>query len=203
VHPRVRLTLMLVATLAIAVAAAVVLFVGPGGGTRVEASGFAGSLRPDVPTRNFALRDQDGRTVRLAGYRGRVVVVTFLYTRCRDICPLMADQIRGALDDLGQAVPVLAVSVDPANDTAARAARFVARHGLTGRMRYLLGTSAQLRPVWRTFGVQPQTGATAASDHSAYVVLLDRRLRQRVAFPIAELTPEALAHDIRRLESEA
>ena len=200
-HPRLRLTLMLLATLAIAVTAAIVLLVGPGSGTRVEASGFAGSLRPDVPTRDFALRDQEGRTVRLSDYRGQVVVVTFLYTSCRDICPLMADQIRGALDDLVQTVPVLAISVDPANDKPARAATFVARHGLTGRMRYLLGSSAQLQPVWRTFGIQPQTGGAAVSDHSAYVVLLDRRLRQRVAFPVAELTPEALAHDISRLQA--
>jgi protein SCO1 len=187
VHPRLRLTLMLVATIAIAVAASVVLLVRPGAGPDVQASGFAGSLRPDVPTRDFALRDQDGRTVRLSDYRGRPVVMTFLYTVCRDTCPLIADQVRGALDDLGH--------------TPARAARFVARHGLTGRMRYLLGSSAQLQPVWREFGIQPQTGGTAISDHSAYVVLLDRRLRQRVAFPISELTPEDLAHDIRRLEA--
>ncbi|HEU4978597.1 MAG TPA: SCO family protein [Solirubrobacteraceae bacterium] len=201
-HPRLRLTLMLVATIAIATAAAVVLLVGPGGGAGATTRGFAGSVRPDVPTRDFALRDQDGRLVRLSALRGRPVVVTFLYTVCRDTCPLMADQIRGALDRLGgPPPPVLAVSVDPRNDTPARAARFVARHGLTGRMDYLLGTSAQLQPVWRQFGIQPQTGGTALSDHSAYVVLLDRRLRQRVAFPISELTPEALAHDIRRLES--
>jgi protein SCO1 len=197
------MTLLLVASLAIATAAAVVLLVGPGGGAAVSANGFAGAVRPDIPTAAFALRDQSGRVTRLSDYRGRVVVVTFLYTVCRDTCPLMADQIRGALDDLGHDVPVLAVSVDPVNDTPARASLFLARHGLTGRMRYLLGTSAQLQPVWRNFGIQPQTGGPAVSDHSAYVVLLDGRGRQRVAFPAVKLTPEGLAHDIAALQPGA
>jgi protein SCO1/2 len=202
-HPRLRLTLMLVASLVIAAAVAVIALVGPSGRADVSANGFAGAVRPEIPTPAFVLRDQSGRVARLSDYRGRVVVVTFMYTVCRDTCPLMADQIRGALDQLGHDVPVLAVSVDPVNDTAARASTFVSRHGMTNRMRFLLGSSAQLQPVWRAFGIQPQTGGSAVSDHSAYVVLLDRRGRQRVAFPAAKLTPEGLAHDIARLQAEA
>jgi protein SCO1/2 len=201
-HPRVRLTLMLVASLAIAAAVAVIAFVGPGGGADVSASGFAGAVRPGIPTPAFALRDQSGRVARLSDYHGRVVVVTFMYTVCRDTCPLMADQIRGALDQLGRDVPVLAVSVDPLNDTPARASTFVSRHHMTNRMRFLLGSSAQLQPVWRAFGIEPQVGSSAVSDHSAYVVLLDGRGRQRVAFPAPKLTPEGLAHDISRLQAE-
>ena len=49
--------------------------------------------------------------------RGKPVVVAFLYSTCRDTCPLQAQQIKGALNELGSDVPALAVSVDPANDT--------------------------------------------------------------------------------------
>jgi protein SCO1 len=139
--------------------------------------------------------------VSLRDYRGEVVVLTFLYTTCRDTCPLTATQIRGALDDLGRDVPALAVSVDPVNDTPERARRFLFKRGLArDRMRFLLGSRAQLQPIWKAYGIRPQG---EAFDHSAYVLLIDRRGRQRIGFPVQQLTPEALAHDIRRLQAEA
>ena len=70
---------------------------------------------------DFSLRDQDGRRVTMREYRGRTVVVTFLYSHCKDTCPVEAQQIKGALDDLGHDVPVVAVSVDPGGDTSASA----------------------------------------------------------------------------------
>jgi protein SCO1 len=158
-------------------------------------------VRPAIPPRDFRLRDQDGEPVSLRAFRGRVVVLTFLYTTCRDTCPLTATQIRGALDDLDRDVPALAVSVDPANDTPERARRFLFARGLADdRMRFLLGSRDQLAPVWRAYGIRPQG---AAFDHSAYVLLVDKRGRQRIGFPVAQLTPEGLAHDIRRLQAES
>jgi protein SCO1/2 len=93
-------------------------------------------------------------------------------------------------------VPVVAVSVDPRGDTPLAAKRFLARHGLTGRARFALGTHAQLAPVWRQFGVQPQG---PRFDHTPSTVLLDPAGRQRIGFLADEITPEGLAHDLRRL----
>jgi cytochrome oxidase Cu insertion factor (SCO1/SenC/PrrC family) len=70
---------------------------------------------------------------------------------------------------------------------------------LTGRVRYLGGSLAQLRPIWRSFRIVPATAGRAAFDRSASVFLLDRTGRQRVLFQPEELTPETLAHDIRKL----
>ncbi|MEA2385586.1 MAG: hypothetical protein QOH72_5557, partial [Solirubrobacteraceae bacterium] len=113
---RLRIALFVTATLALLAALGVTLF-GSRAGDPGGSVAFAGSLRPDIPPQDFRLRDQDGRTVSLRQFRGRVVVLTFMYTTCRDTCPLTATQIRGALDDLGRDVPALAVSVDPVNDT--------------------------------------------------------------------------------------
>jgi len=193
-----RLYLTLIVGAALACAAAALLLLTGGSSSRQEPSGFAGALRPDIPPQDFRLLDQNGRPATLRDYRGRVVILTFLYTTCRDTCPIMAQQIRGALDDLAQPVPALAVSVDPAGDTPQRAKAFLVRQHLVGRMRYLLGSAGELQPVWRAYGIAPQTGGR---DHSAYVVLLDRRGRQRIGFPADRLTPEGLAHDIRRLST--
>ena len=201
-NARIRLALVVAAMLALAAAAGVTVFARSGEGTGPDAgTGFAGSLRPAVPPQDFRLRDQDGESVSLRSFRGRVVVLTFLYTTCRDTCPLTATQIRGALDDLDRDVPALAVSVDPANDTPERARRFLFRRGLgEDRMRFLLGSREQLGPVWQAYGIRPQG---AEFEHSAYVLLVDKRGRQRIGFPVAQLTPEGLAHDIRRLQAEA
>jgi protein SCO1/2 len=199
-HPRVLLALVLVAAGAFG---ALLLVAGSrdegdaGFGAR---SAFAGATRPPIPPTPLAgLRDQDGRPVDLAALRGRPVVVTFLYTTCEDTCPLTARQIGGALDRLGEDVPVLAVSVDPAGDTAAKARAFVRRMRLEGRMRFLLGDPQALQRQWRAYGMQPQSDD---AEHTGHTVLLDGRGVQRVGWPADKLTPEGLAADLRTLRAE-
>lgn len=196
-----RLQLALV-TLALCCAAAVggVVFARSQAAPSAPASGgFVGSLRPPgVPPFDFALRDEQGERVRLSDSRGRVTVVTFAYSTCEETCPLQVQSIRGALDVLGtDDVSVLAVSVDPGTDTASRARRFLSRERMTGRMRFLLGTRAELEPVWRHYGIQPQG---EGFERSAYVLLVDASGRQRVGHPIGRLTAEGLAHDLRILQ---
>jgi protein SCO1 len=196
-----RLAYALVTLTLCAIAAVAGVFLAARGddpdGMAVGATGWAGFVRPPGATApHFSLRDQDGRRVTMAGYRGRPLAVTFVYSTCEDTCPALVDQVRGALDDTGLDVPLLAVSVDPANDTPARARRFLNERRMTGRARFLLGSRAELAPVWKGYGVQPQTDDL---EHSATVVLVDAQGRQRVGFPYDQLTPEALAHDLRRL----
>jgi protein SCO1/2 len=196
---RARLALLLVATFA--VAAAFFITLGSDDDKPRAATRFEGSIRPPgIAPSDFTLRDQDGRTATLREYRGRPVVVTFLYTTCEDTCPLTAQQIRGALDELGHDVPVLVFAVDPPRDTPRRARAFLAEQRLTGRMRFLLGTRSQLAPQWKAYGIQPQSEEL---EHSAYVVVLDHTGRQRIGFPAGEVTPEALANDLRLLERAA
>jgi protein SCO1/2 len=196
---RLRLALFISGALALTAIAGVLLFAV--GDRAARSAGFSGSLRPpDIPPTEFGLRDEHGKLVRLRDLRGRPAVVTFLYTTCRDTCPLTTQQIRAALDDLGHEVPVIAVSVDPANDTPRRARAFALKQQMSGRMRWVLGTSAQLQRIWRAYGVAPQTPDT---EHSASTVVLDGRGRQRVGFATSVLTPEALAHDVAVLERES
>jgi len=193
--PRLRLALFVTGMLALAAIGGVLLFAV--GDRTARGEGFAGAIRPQITPTDFGLRDENGRMVRLSDLRGRPAVVTFMYTTCRDTCPLTAQQIRQALDDLGHDVPVIAVSVDPKNDTPRRARAFEREQGLAGRMRWVLGTSAQLRRIWRDYGVAPQN---AESEHSASTVLLDATGRQRIGFATSVLTPDGLAHDIAALE---
>ncbi|HEX6714142.1 MAG TPA: SCO family protein [Thermoleophilaceae bacterium] len=156
-----------------------------------------GSMPAGVHAPEFTLTDQDGKRVSMAEYRGKPVVVTYLYTHCKETCPLQAQMIRGALDDLGHDIPALAVSVDPFRDTPASAKTFNRKAKMTGRLRWVLGTRRQLQPLYRGFAIQPQL---RDSEHQAYITLVDRKGLQRVAVAINQTSPEDLAHDIKVLE---
>ncbi len=164
---------------------------------------FSGPLMPPgMHAPGFSLLDQNHRSATLVQYRGRVILLGFMYSHCTTACPLMATEIRGALDDLpgaGRDVPVLAISVDPAHDSQSSARRFIAREQMTGRMRFLLGQRHQLVPIWKRYEIQP---LAARQDHSAFVFLIDRQGLARVGFPASELVPEDLAHDLRLLLAE-
>jgi protein SCO1/2 len=170
--------------------------------TSGAAPGFEGAIRPPG-TRAVeftGLRDQAGAPVTLASLGDGPAVVTFVYSTCEDTCPLQVQSIRGALDRLGTDVPVVGVSVDPANDTPERAERFLLKTRMTGRMRFVLGDEPALRRVWKAFGIRPQADGL---EHSSYTVLVDGARRQRIGFPADQLTARRLEADLRRLRAES
>jgi len=179
----------------------------PGPAAADASSGFDGALLPGtLSAPDFTLTDQHGRRVSLDQYRGRVTILTFLSPACQPTCPLIAQQIRGALDEMSahptpaHPVPVLIVSADPSTDTPAAVRRFLGEAALSDRVEYLTGTLSELRPVWRAYGIVPSLLGEADSPHAASVLLIDRSGQKRDLFQVEELTPEGLAHDIRKLE---
>jgi len=201
--------LVLAAALAVAAALVVALAERSGNGSSATpaaseattGSGFDGAVLPPSPVApGFTLADQHGRTVSLGDYRGQVTILTFLYSRCGATCILIAQQIRGALDELPKPVPVVIVSADPAADTPASVARFLGEVSLSSRAEYLSGPLSQLRPIWRAYRVTPASSSRAAFDRFASLLLIDARGRERVLFEPEVLTPESLAHDIRKLQ---
>lgn len=181
---------------------ATVLAAGHGDGSEALSndSDFQGALMPKgVRAPDFTLRDQQGDEVSMRALRGKPVIVTFLYTHCRDTCPAQAQVVKGALADLGgSAVPALAIAVDPPNDTEESAKAFLAKQRVAG-LDFVLGSKAQLAKLWTGFAIRPQA---ITSEHQARITLVDRHGFQRIGFPGSEATPERLAHDVRLLERE-
>lgn len=201
-----RQRVLMVVLVTLVAAIVVVLSAGQGGGgspTATAGTRFQGpTMPPGLRAHDFTLRDQDGRPVSLAADRGHVVILTFIHSLCRDACPLMAEQIKGALNLLphnGAGIPAIGVSAAPAEDTVARRRAFLARHEMTGRMEYVNGPGAAMRTIYKAYFIQP---VTPKIDHSTFVFLVDKRGIERVGFSADELTPEALAHDIRVLQRE-
>jgi protein SCO1/2 len=199
VHARLRLTLIAVTVCAVAAVIGISLAAnGNGGGSGpLLQNGWAGALRPSglrVP--EFTLRDQAGQVVTSDSLRGKPTIFAFVYTTCRDTCPAQVQDIRQALNNTGVHMNVIGITVDPKTDTPKLAKTFLINQTMYGRMRLLLGTQAQLAPIWKAFGIQPETKAL---EHSAEIVLADANGFQRIGFPFDHLTPEGLGHDMRKL----
>jgi protein SCO1/2 len=129
-------------------------------------------------------------------------VVTFLDTHCKTKCPVFASDIGAGLRLLSEnerrRVSALALTVEPTRDTPASVRRFLARrHALN--IDFLLGTTRQMRAIWRAFHVIAAEQTGNADVHSSdYARIYNRRGMwvSTLHVPV-DLTPANLVHDIR------
>jgi protein SCO1/2 len=168
-----------------------------GGSPLAGAKGVKGGRAPQI-----SLRDQDGRLVDLEQQRGRVVVLTFVYTHCKDICPLIASSLNAVLANLKQSerehVRVVAVSVDPRGDTFASVRRYTRERHLLPEFRYVLGSKQDLQPVWSAYGVLIDPVNLESIDHTGRIIVIDRKGDLRAGFPPTVPAATVLA-DVKKL----
>ncbi|MFL5955529.1 MAG: SCO family protein [Gaiellaceae bacterium] len=163
-----------------------------------------GVLSPPRRAQPIALHDASGRRYTLAGQRGRWTLVTFLYTHCPDVCPLIASNLNSALRVLGPKanVSVLGVSVDPKGDTPAAVRAYAHRMHLEPSFHYLVGTPTELRRVWAAWHVLAVRRKPELVDHVAYTALVDPVGMQRVLYG-SGVHAEQVVHDLRLLKRRA
>lgn len=208
---RPKLALGLLALLGVA-AALSALLIGPRSGSTLPGnaheagpgSGYEGTLTlPRSKAPPIDLRNYLGRRVTLAQYRGRAVFVTFLYANCPDVCPLIASNLRVALNLLGSRArdaQLIAISVDPRGDTRAAVARFVRAHELTGRLQYLIGDASELSRTWAAWkvGSKREAGQPQLVAHDALVYGVSGSGRLTTVYP-SNFQPSEIAHDAPKL----
>jgi protein SCO1 len=180
----------------------------PGGAHQGAAGeGYYGTLAlPPEQAPPIRLRNYLGQPVTLSQYKGKAVLVTFLYANCPEICPLIASNLRVALNMLGpraSKVQVIAVSVDPRGDTRANVARFVREHEMVGRMQYLIGSAAELVPTWKAWkvGSEREVGQPNQVAHSALVYGISAGGKLTTIYP-ASFEPSEIAHDVPKLAAQ-
>ena len=161
------------------------------------------AARPEPP---LSLRNYKGERVNIDQYKGKAVLVTFLYTKCPDVCPMIASNLGVALNKMGSAkaskVQVIAVSVDPRGDTPAAVATFLQRHGMAGRMQYLIGSANELGHVWKAWGVGAEQDAEQPQlvNHSGLVYGISAQGKVTTLYA-ASFTPQEIVHDVPLLAS--
>lgn len=150
------------------------------------------------------LRNYDGTSFNLTSDRGKAVFVTFLYTHCPDVCPLIASTLHAADAALSPErrarVAIVAISVDPRGDTPAAVAAFLRRHGLVGEATYLIGSASELVPVWRAWNVGSERDVSHPDrvDHTALIYGIGASGRLVTAYT-SNVLPHEVVHDVPAL----
>jgi protein SCO1 len=177
----------------------------PGNVSSSQTSRFAGAtLSPVRPVPPLSLRSYLGDPVNVRDLRGSAVLVTFLYTHCVDVCPLIAANLHNALLRMpareASRVRILAVSVDPRGDSRASVANFLSAHGMVGRMKYLVGTQTELARVWAAWNVGSRRQSTNPETvaHSALVYGVSASGKLMTVYQ-ANFNPGAIVRDVARL----
>ena len=156
---------------------------------------------------DFALTSQDGTEVTLESLRGKVVAVTFIYTWCPDICPMLTDKMARVQDQLGKHfgtdVAFVSITFDPERDTPevlkAYAEAFDADFA---GWSFLTGDPARVLEVAHQYGVGVVPGADGQVDHTLLTTLIDRHGMMRVQYLGYRFDPEEFRHDLLDLVSE-
>ena len=163
---------------------------------------------PSKPAPPLALIDSLGHPVNIDQYRGKAVLVTFIYDHCPDICPLMVGNLHNAQAQLGpeaDKLQIIAVSVDPRGDTPRTVAPFLRAHRMTGRMEYLIGSRPQLERVWRDWSILSKTTPTKRDpdlvEHSALVYGISASGRITTLYS-HDFAPAQIVHDVPILASQ-
>ena len=125
-------------------------------------------LNPPNNETDFTLHDQTGAEFQLSSTRGKVVILAFIYTHCTDVCPFVAAKLRRANELLGSdasKVAIVAVTTDPGRDTQAVAAAYSRQFGLYDTWHFVVGTQAQLQPIWQAYYVGSEIDQGVPGHH--------------------------------------
>lgn len=151
---------------------------------------------PAVP-----LQLQTGSEARLSDLEGRLVVATFIYTRCRTMCPMLGmrmAQIRDRLPEaaLGEEVQMLSVSFDPEHDTPERLAEYGGHYGAEPDHWWVARPRANLDALLERLGVVVLDDGEGGFNHNGAFYLIDRR--GRVAAIIDDKKPDEVVRAVTR-----
>ena len=180
---------------------------------------------------DFTLTDQFGVLKSLQqDFAGKVVVLTFLYTECPDVCPIVANHLRDVVESLEEDGPdtaIVIVSVDPEHDTVESAQTYSERWQMTDSWTYLVGDEATLKEVWKAYYIDPYVHGPGRADprrqsapaggsgsggvsalveqtgrviHSAPIYVIDAQGIMRSVLTLP-LESEDIAHDVRLVGS--
>jgi protein SCO1/2 len=179
----------------------------PKGQSAVDNSTYSGGeATPPKAAPALKLKNSLGEAVDLAEYRGKAVLVTFIYTHCPDVCPLIVSHLKTAQAELGgraEDMQIIAVSTDPKGDTPKTVKSFLAAHDMTGKMQYLIGNRAELGHVWTDWNIvaRPDKAGRDLVEHSALIYGIAADGKVTTLYP-ANFSPSQIVHDVPLLEQQ-
>lgn len=156
------------------------------------------------PAPAFVLIDQSGQRVSLADLRGKVLALTFIYTTCRDTCPVLTAKMVAMQHrlgpDFGAKVRFVSITVEPEIDTPPVLAAYARAYGadLAG-WSFLTGSAADVQEVVRRYGAFARRARPGEVDHLFLTSLIDTRGMLRVQYLGTRFSAEEMLSDLRSL----
>lgn len=165
------------------------------------------SLPQIAPAPEFALTSQDGAEVKLADLRGKVVAVTFIFTRCTDTCPVLTPMMSFVQDrlgsDFGTKIAFVSITVDPERDTPEVLKEYGEAFGTNfAGWFFLTGSPPAIADVVRRYGVFAAKRENGNVDHTFLTSIIDRRGVLRVQYLGVRFDPEEFRLDLLSLVNE-
>jgi protein SCO1/2 len=166
----------------------------------------ANGLAEIGPAPDFALKNQAGKEVRLAHLRGKVVLVSFIYTTCGGVCPATTHRLSRVQDELKKkrlwddSVQFVSITLDPERDTPEVLTRYAATYDAdTVAWHFLTGRPEQVAAVVAAWGMWARKNELGVIDHPSRIFLVDREGRQREIYSLDYLDPTAVVSDVEAL----
>ena len=158
----------------------------------------------NVKAPEFILTDQDGRRFDSARLRGKVIVLNFIFTTCTDVCPLFTvhlQQLQRKLDGrLANEIFLVSITTDPEIDSPQVLKAYAQRHGADLKnWAFLAGSETELKPVWKSFGVQVIRKGRGLVQHTSLTTVIDREGVRRFNHWGEKWRPDDLERDVRSL----
>jgi protein SCO1/2 len=152
----------------------------------------------------IVLIDQAGRPLALRDLRGRVVLLTFIYSSCADVCPIITAAMVALQQRLTAAeqeqVFFLSVTTEPEVDTPAVLQAYANRLGADlASWAFLTGHPQAVQEAWQAFGLTVRRRPKRGVDHPAWTFLIDREGRVRYRYIGGLLEVETILEDMRHL----
>jgi len=156
---------------------------------------------------DFTLTDQNGQPFRFTSKRGTLVLATFIFTTCPDVCPLFTAKfaaIQRALNKQKlQDYWLLSITTDPERDDAATLKEYARGFNADfSRWTFLTGTREDLSKVWKIFGVNVTRTDAGQVFHTALTTLIDRQGNRRVDYYGDKWLDKEVLKDIHWLNSQ-
>jgi protein SCO1 len=158
------------------------------------------------PAPRTVLVDSGGKPFDLASLKGKVVLVSFVYTTCNGVCPAttsLLQRIQKSLEQAklwGTSVEFVSITLDPNRDTPEVLNRYARLFGADlARWHFLTGSPSDVDLAITAWGMWAKISPTGVLDHPSRIFLLDPQGRQREIYNLEFLQAESLLQDVRGL----